>query len=278
MNHRLSKAIRGTCIVILAMVTSRAAMAQLKPCKASVPPAPYKVFVDGMRVGPSLVDTDEIKNLKARIGVAVENDLAELKLQLMDTELKQQKTLPEIRVIPCDGLRFPGDLSDFTSKEMTGLSDSRVLLELWGRILSSKDGTAHLGYVLTPAYKVQLPAVFSIRQSIGKATTSPEQLFHENKMFKGYAELVVGIQFYRNDDFDAAAGYLCSGALKLETTLKSRPAPITPEEKLFERQQQQLIDGVRAIGADAIRRAAQSSSSSISAVSVGPAACPAKEE
>jgi hypothetical protein len=260
-----------------ALMLPVSALSQLKPCSSTIPAPPYKVFVDGMRVGPSLIQTEKVKNLKARIGAAVENNLAEIKLQLLDTELKQQKTLPEIRVIPCDDTRFPTGISAFSAKEMKGLSESRVLLEIWGDVLNPDEGTAYMGYALAPAFKMQLPAVYSIRENIGQSSASAEQLFRENRILKAYAEVVVGIQFYRNDDFDAAAGYLCGGALKLEKTIAARPTPVTSEEQLFVKEQQKLISGVRDLGGDAIKRAAQSPASSITAVSAGASTCPAKE-
>jgi hypothetical protein len=254
-----------------------AANAQLKPCLTTVPAPPYKIFVDGMRKCTSTGDTENIQDLKKRIGVAVSNNLAEIKIQLLETKLKQQKSLPDIQVIPCDDVRFPSSTAAFSDAELRTLAESRVLLEIWGDVLSAEKGTAYLGYALAPAFKVQLPSVYSIRQNIAPSSTSGEELFKENKELKAYAQMVVGIQFYRNDDFDVAIGYLCGGALKLERALAERPQLTSADERLFKLEQQKLISGVRALATDAIHQAGQRPESSISAVSGGSASCPVKE-
>jgi hypothetical protein len=264
---------RIAAITIVAVAVSISAVSQLQPCSHSIPAPPYKVFVDGVNLPAS--GADATKNLKKRIGAAVENNIAEIKMQLLDTQLKQQKTLQEIRVITCDDARFPSGIAEFSDREMRTLADSRVLLEIWGDVLSADEGTAYMGYALAPAFKVKLPAVYSIRENLGQTSTSAEQLFKENKALKAYAEVAVGIQFFRNDDFDAAVGYLCGGALKLERALAARPAAHTPDEQLFVREQRQLIDGVRALGGQAIQKASERPDSAVKAVAGTANVCPA---
>jgi hypothetical protein len=128
---------------------------------------------------------------------------------------------------------------------------------------------------------MNLPAVHTVRENLGKSSASGDDtnLLQEDKFLKAYAEIVVGIQFYRNDDYDAAIGYLCGGAMQLQQAMDHHPQSHDPQELLFKTDQQKLIAGVRALAKGAIVKSRNQQASKVSAVSGGETdiSCPGGE-
>jgi hypothetical protein len=194
-----------------------AARAQLVDCAAIRYASSYKIVIDDLFFAKPALDADaDLKLVMDRLRFTVNNQLTALALQMRDAT--HQST--PLSLVSCPG-RHPLDASEFDRDRAQDLTDSKVVLEVWGTLDGSvRDGKvdareARVGYAVMPLrfYEfgaVDLPGVYVLRypRSGGAPAGGFTGLLEQLPELDAYAALGVGLKAAKAKDFDLAVQFL----------------------------------------------------------------------
>ena len=249
---RLAAAV--SCWLVMAPLAARA---QLVDCPAIRYASSYKVVMDDLFFAKPAMETDaDLRLLMDRLRFIVNNRLTGLALEMRGAT---HQSIP-LSLVSCPG-RHPLDASEFDHDRSQDLTDSKVVLEVWGTLDGVVQGgridarEARVGYAVLPLrfYEfgaVDLPGIYVLRYP--RSGTAPagdlSVLFEQLPELDAYAALGVGLKAAKAKDFDLAVQFL----KKSEALLGSVPKGASTLDATL---QQALVDYVRKKTCETIKAA-----------------------